>query len=185
MWGWIRVSGTSHRKAVLPLLHRPAEHHHLGSQLPAAENAAGKLPCRDHRDGCDAQPLGHEWFGHQCVGLSFPLQLSLTHSWHRVTTVQGGTSSQDHGNLSASPMALLPCHVLWERLMATNFRGGVAPWQPTHCTGGLRGQREDSSLRVGSLLQPEKLLGVCKDRHQGRFTVAGLLRWTRAVKACL
>lgn len=62
MWGWIRVSGTSHRKA--------AAHHHLGSQLPAAGNAAGKLPCRDHRGGGDAQPLEHERFGHQCVGMS-------------------------------------------------------------------------------------------------------------------
>lgn len=67
-------------------------------------------------------------------GCLLPLQLSLT---HRVTAVQGGTSSRDHGTLSASPTALLPSHVLWERLMATDFHAGVAPWQPTHCVGGL------------------------------------------------
>lgn len=57
---------------------------------------------------------------------------------------------------------------IWERLRAANFHGSVAaPWQPTRSVKGLEGQqqgRQDISLRDESLLQPEKILGVCKSR---------------------
>lgn len=35
---------------------------------------------------------------------------------------------------------------------------------------------------MGSLLQPEKHLWVCKSRHQDRFTVAEILQWTHTLR---
>lgn len=96
----------------------------LLANCPAGTTEVVAMPRPWSTSGLDTSVWGCVW----------PLRLSLT---HRVTAVQGGTSSRDHGTLSASPTALLPCHVLWERLMATDFHGAVAPWQPTHCVGGL------------------------------------------------